>query len=75
MKVVNEVGGCGLPVITTNAAGCSKDLISGNGIIVKNGDITELSFAIDNIIKEKKDIFLWRKFKKRLYVVGHIKKV
>lgn len=49
--VVNEAMACGLPIIVTDAAGSSIDLVKDNGIIFKNGDIDELSSAIGYLIE------------------------
>lgn len=51
--VVNEAISCGLPVIVTNAAGCSLDLVKNNGIVIKKRDLTELTSAIENLIENK----------------------
>lgn len=48
--VVNEAMMFGLPIITTTKAGCSSELINGNGFTVKAGNINELSDAIKYII-------------------------
>jgi len=49
--VVNEAMACGLPVIVTDAAGCSLDLVRNNGIIIKKGDVNGLYSAIKNLIE------------------------
>jgi|LFRM01.2.fsa_nt_gb glycosyltransferase involved in cell wall biosynthesis len=48
--VVNEAMCCGLPIITTNAAGCSIDLVENgyNGYIVDSGDAEQLYYALLN---------------------------
>src|SRR5208282_4883231 len=48
--VVNEAMACGLPIIVTNAAGCSADLVGEgwNGCIVPPRDSEKLSVAIDS---------------------------
>ena len=48
--VVNEAMCCGLPIITTNAAGCSIDLVENgyNGFIVNSGDVEQLYYALLN---------------------------
>lgn len=48
--VVNEAMTCGLPTITTNAAGCSLDLINGNGYVIKIGEKEELMHAIKKLM-------------------------
>ena len=52
--VVNEAMACGLPIIVTDAAGCSYDLVKDNGYIVTHHDINELSRAIEDLMDEKK---------------------
>ena len=52
--VVNEAMACGLPIIVTDAAGCSYDLIKDNGYIVTHHDINELSRAIEDLMDNKK---------------------
>lgn len=46
--VVNEAMACGLPVISTRAAGCTADLVTDqcNGRVVEAGDITQLASAM-----------------------------
>ena len=41
---------CGLPIITTNSAGCSIDLVESgyNGFIVNSGDVEQLYCALLN---------------------------
>ena len=48
--VVNEAMCCGLPIITTNSAGCSIDLVENgyNGFIVNSGDVEQLYCALLN---------------------------
>lgn len=48
--VINEAMSCGLPVVLTNAAGSSLDLVKNNGIVVQNGNIIQLSEAIESLI-------------------------
>lgn len=50
--VVNEAMACGLPVIVTDVAGCSKDLIEedGNGYVVPARDPAELARAMAAIV-------------------------
>lgn len=49
--VVNEAMACGLPVITSNAAGCAADLVEDrwNGRVVPTGDIGQLGSAMDEL--------------------------
>ena len=51
--VVNEAMCCGLPIITTNAAGCSIDLIENgyNGYIVDSGDTEQLYHALLDVFE------------------------
>lgn len=45
--VVNEAMACGLPVISTRAAGCTADLVTErNGCVVEPGDIGQLASAM-----------------------------
>jgi len=48
--VVNEAMACALPIITTNAAGASVDLVKNNGYVVSAGDVSGLSSAIEALI-------------------------
>lgn len=60
--VINEAMMFGLPVITTNKAGCSQELIKGNGIIIKAG----CSKAIeDALLKLLDDVNLRAKMGKK----------
>lgn len=45
-----EAMACGLPVIATDTGG-SRELIKGNGFIIKKGDIPDLTKAIEKFIK------------------------
>jgi 1,2-diacylglycerol 3-alpha-glucosyltransferase len=49
--VVNEAMACGLPIIVTDVAGCSTDLVSENwnGKIVPAKDVAALASAMDNV--------------------------
>ena len=49
--VVNEAMACGLPVISSSAAGCVADLIESgwNGLIVSGGEIGQLASAMDKL--------------------------
>jgi len=46
--VVNEAMACGLPVITTDVAGCASDLVKDgwNGLVVSVGNTTQLTDAM-----------------------------
>lgn len=50
--VVNEAMACGLPIIVTNVAGCSADLVEDgwNGYIVPSGNPERLKVALDSLI-------------------------
>ncbi len=47
--VVNEAMACALPIIVTDAAGCSLDLVKNNGFIVGLHELNELKSAIQKI--------------------------
>jgi glycosyltransferase involved in cell wall biosynthesis len=49
--VVNEAMACGLPVISSDAAGCVADLVEDewNGRVVSAGDIGQLASAMDEL--------------------------
>jgi glycosyltransferase involved in cell wall biosynthesis len=49
--VVNEAMACGLPVISSDAAGCTADLVedNGNGRVVRRGDIAQLASAMEEL--------------------------
>jgi glycosyltransferase involved in cell wall biosynthesis len=49
--VLNEAMACGLPVITSDAAGCAADLVEDgwNGRIVSAGDVSQLTSAMDEL--------------------------
>jgi 1,2-diacylglycerol 3-alpha-glucosyltransferase len=49
--VVNEAMACGLPVISSNAAGCVADLVESgwNGRVVSAGDVGQLSSAMGEL--------------------------
>jgi 1,2-diacylglycerol 3-alpha-glucosyltransferase len=51
--VVNEAMACGLPVISSSAAGCVADLIESgwNGRVVSSGRIGELTSAMDELAR------------------------
>jgi glycosyltransferase involved in cell wall biosynthesis len=52
--VVNEAMACGLPIIVTNVAGCSADLVEDgwNGYVVPPLDSEKLKVAIDSILRQ-----------------------
>jgi glycosyltransferase involved in cell wall biosynthesis len=49
--VVNEAMACGLPIITSDAAGCAADLVEDrwNGRVVPSGDIEKLASAMSEL--------------------------
>jgi glycosyltransferase involved in cell wall biosynthesis len=51
--VVNEAMACGLPVISSDAAGCVADLVENgwNGRVVSTGDLGELTSAMDDLAR------------------------
>ena len=46
---MNEAMACGLPVISTTAAGCTADLVENNwnGRVIRSGDPDELASAME----------------------------
>jgi glycosyltransferase involved in cell wall biosynthesis len=50
--VVNEAMACGLPIIVTDVAGCSADLVENgwSGYVVPAQDSTKLSFAMNSML-------------------------
>jgi glycosyltransferase involved in cell wall biosynthesis len=52
--VVNEAMACGLPVISTDAAGCTADLVgeNWNGRIVRSGDVSQLASAMKDLARD-----------------------
>lgn len=50
---INEAMACALPVITTNAAGASLDLIKSNGYVIRPGDVRSLSSSIEALMDTK----------------------
>lgn len=51
--VVNEAMMFGLPIITTNKAGCSQELISGNGFVVNAGNSIVLKDAMKKVLDDE----------------------
>ena len=51
--VVNEAMMFGLPIITTNEAGCAQELIKGNGFVVKAGSIFSLKKALKTLLENE----------------------
>jgi glycosyltransferase involved in cell wall biosynthesis len=49
--VVNEAMACGLPVISSNAAGCAADLVESgwNGRVFSTGDVRKLASLMDEL--------------------------
>jgi glycosyltransferase involved in cell wall biosynthesis len=52
--VVNEAMACGLPVISSAAAGCVADLVESgwNGRVVSAGDVGQLASAMDELARD-----------------------
>lgn len=48
--VINEAMACALPIITTDAAGSSRDLVKNNGYVIHPGDVSSLSSAIEKLM-------------------------
>ncbi|WP_281774506.1 glycosyltransferase family 4 protein [Methanobacterium formicicum] len=53
--VVNEAMACQLPIIVSNAAGCSIDLIEKNGYVITAGNLNELYSAIIDLINKNQN--------------------
>jgi glycosyltransferase involved in cell wall biosynthesis len=53
--VVNEAMACGLPVISSSAAGCVTDLVENgfNGRIFSAGDVSQLAYAMDELSRDE----------------------
>jgi glycosyltransferase involved in cell wall biosynthesis len=47
--VVNEAIACGLPVICSRVAGCAKDLVRSNGVLVDAHDVPQLARAMHQV--------------------------
>lgn len=51
---INEAMACGLPVITTSAAGAASDLVTeNNGMVVEPGDVAGLRCAIQKYLDDR----------------------
>jgi glycosyltransferase involved in cell wall biosynthesis len=52
--VVNEAMACGLPIIVSDVAGCSPDLVKAgwNGYVVPSHDSEKLKMAIDSLLRQ-----------------------
>lgn len=52
--VVNEAMACGLPVIASEAAGCTADLVQDdwNGRVIRRGDVAQLGSAMEEIARD-----------------------
>ncbi|MGH9504276.1 MAG: glycosyltransferase family 4 protein [Terriglobales bacterium] len=52
--VVNEAMACGLPVISSDAAGCTADLVQNgwNGRVIVRGDVVQLAAAMDELARD-----------------------
>jgi glycosyltransferase involved in cell wall biosynthesis len=52
--VVNEAMACGLPIISSGAAGCVADLVESgwNGRVVSPGDVDQLSSAMEDLARD-----------------------
>lgn len=53
--VINEAMSCGLPAIVSDKVGCGKDLVhdSQTGYIYRSGEIAQLSFLMDYMVKNQ----------------------
>jgi len=52
--IINEAMYFGLPIIVTDAAGCSDYLIKDNGFVIKAGDINALKQAMEVLLRDDK---------------------
>jgi glycosyltransferase involved in cell wall biosynthesis len=52
--VVNEAMACGLPVISSDAAGCTEDLVQDrwNGRVVGRGNVTQIAAAMEELARD-----------------------
>jgi glycosyltransferase involved in cell wall biosynthesis len=51
--VVNEAMAFGLPIIVTDAAGCARDLVQDNGLVVPAGDVDALATALARLLPDE----------------------
>lgn len=49
---VNEAMMFGVPVITTDQAGCSQELIDGNGFVIRSGDMVKLKEVLEKLLND-----------------------
>ena len=56
--VINEAMACGLPIVTTSAAGSSKDLVKNgeNGFVVEPKNSKQLESAIGTILSSDEEL-------------------
>jgi glycosyltransferase involved in cell wall biosynthesis len=52
--VVNEAIACGLPVICSRVAGCARDLVTTNGLLVEPQDVAQLARAMGQVAADPK---------------------
>lgn len=52
--VVNEAMACGCAIVVSDKCGCAKDLVHGNGIIVKAGNLNSLVEALRELLSSEK---------------------
>jgi glycosyltransferase involved in cell wall biosynthesis len=52
--VVNEAMACGLPVISSEAAGCTADLVQDgwNGRVIRRSDVAQLTAAMEELAQD-----------------------
>jgi len=50
--VVNEAMMFGLPVVVTTEAGCARELIKGNGFVVRPGNAVEIKQALESLLAD-----------------------
>ncbi|MFA4902763.1 MAG: glycosyltransferase family 4 protein [Desulfobaccales bacterium] len=51
--VVNEAMMFGLPVVVTSEAGCARELIKGNGFVVRPGSAVEIKQALESLLDDE----------------------